>query len=283
MRKSNVRAIPSIEVMNVIRKCYVESSVGDIHVRMIAAKNDRAAPLFCLHPAPSSSLYFENVLPLLNEYRSVVAPDYPGYGGSAKQARARSIEEYADAMLETICGLEIEGPVDVFGFHTGCLVALEMALQAPQRIGKLVLCDVPYFTTDVQQKLRGEFTKPLPITSDLETLEGAWTFNVSNRLPDIPLSRAFDLFVEHLRGGTHDYFAFEAAFTYHCEEKFAEIGRWVDVIATQSALLEPSRAAASVLQNVRLLEALNIESPVFETGAESISKRILSVLDGAHE
>jgi hypothetical protein len=55
------------------------------------------------------------------------------------------------------------------------------------------------------------------------------------------------------------------------------------VIATQSGLLEPSRAAASALPNVRLLEALEVKSPAFETGADAISKRILSVLDDAYE
>jgi pimeloyl-ACP methyl ester carboxylesterase len=269
--------------MKLIRKCYVESSAGDIHVRELAAENSQAAPLVCLHPAPSSSLYFETALPLLNKRRRVIAPDYPGYGGSAKQESPPSIEEYAGAMLEVVNGLDIDGPVDILGFHTGCLVGLEMALQMPQRVGKLVLCDVPYFTNDVRQKLRDDMAKPMPISADLESLEGAWTFNVSNRLPAIPLPRAFDLFVEHLRGGAHDYFAFDAAFTYPCEEKFAELERRADVIATQSGLLEPSRAAAAVLQDVRLLEALEIESPVFETGAEAISERILSVLDDAHE
>jgi pimeloyl-ACP methyl ester carboxylesterase len=269
--------------MDVIRKRYVESSVGEIHVREIAADNEQTAALICLHPAPSSGLYFATVLPLLNNRRRVIAPDYPGYGGSAKQDHPRSIEEYAGAMLETIDGLEIDGPVDLFGFHTGCLVALEMALQTPQRIAKLVLCDVPYFSIDVRQKLRADMAKPMPISADLESLADAWTFNVSNRLPDIPLPRAFDLFVEHLRGGAHDYFAFDAAFAYPCEEKFAALQRRVDVIATQSGLLEPSRAAASMLPDVRLLEALEVESPVFETGADAISKRILSVLDDAYE
>lgn len=269
--------------MDLIRKSYVESSAGDIHVRELSAENEKAAPLVCLHPAPSSSLYFETALPFLNKRRRVIAPDYPGYGGSAKQESPPCIEEYAGTMLEVVNGLGIDGPVDVLGFHTGCLVGLEMALQAPGSIGKLVLCDVPYFTADVRKKLHGDMAKPMPVSADLDSLGGAWTFNVSNRLPAIPLPRAFDLFVEHLRGGTHDYFAFDAAFTYRCEEKFAALERHADVIATQSGLLDPSRAAATILKDVRLLEALEIESPVFETGAEAISKRILSILDDAHE
>ena len=273
----------SVELVDVIRKRYVETAVGDIHVRMMSAQSDQAAPLVCLHPAPSSGLYFETVLPLLNEHRRVIAPDYPGYGSSAMLQSPISIDEYAGVMLETIDSLEVDGPVDLFGFHTGCLVALDMALQQPQRIGKLLLCDVPYFTADVRPKLRSKMAKPMPVSADLASLDEAWTFNVSNRVPAIPLPRAFDLFVEQLRSGTHDYFAFDAAFAYPCEEKFAALERSADIIATQSGLLEPSRAAAKAMQDIRLLESLEIESPVFETGADAISKRILSVLDDTYE
>ena len=132
-----------------IRKGYVGTDFGQVHYRelgpSVAAER---RPLVCLHPAPSSGLYFTTVMPLLNENRRVIAPDYPGYGGSDAVTTPPAIADYAGAMLDVAAELVTGRSVDLLGFHTGCLVAVEMALAAPERVRRIVLCDVPYFTAD---------------------------------------------------------------------------------------------------------------------------------------
>lgn len=221
-------------------------------------------------------------MPLLNTSRRVVAPDYPGYGGSALLSEPPTINDYAKAMLETIDAIS-DSPVAVFGFHTGCLVAIEMALIAPAAMQNVVLCDVPYFTADVRAGLREKFAQPLPVTPKLDSLQAAWEFNITSRVDSVSLERALALFVEHLRGGTHDYYAFDAAFRYDCEARFAKLKKDTRIIATQSGLLEPSRAAARELANAQLTEALEIKTAVFESSAAAIAKRILTALDNDHD
>jgi pimeloyl-ACP methyl ester carboxylesterase len=270
--------------MSAIKRFYVGSSAGQLHGRSIPADgNNEHPPLLCLHPAPSSGLYFTTVMPKLNAARRVIAPDYPGYGGSDPLPDLPSIADYARAMQELIENYPLDAPVDILGFHTGCLVAAEMALMRPEQVRRLVLCDVPYFTGEAQVRLREQMATPLPIGDELECLAGAWAFNITSRVGNVPLPRAFELLTEHLRTGARDYVGFTAAFGYDCEQRFAALDADVVVIATQSGMLEPTLAAAAVIRGATLVTASEITTAVFESGADAISKHILTALDETHE
>ena len=228
-----------------MKKLYADTRFGQVHARIAhAASPSGCAPLLCLHPAPSSGLYFTTVMPLLSRDRDVIAPDYPGYGGSDALPKPVTIGDYAQAMLEFLDAAGVHEPVDVLGFHTGCLVAAEMAHAAPDKLHKLVLCDIPYFTTEQQDSFRAKMTQPMPVSAELESLAGPWAFNVSGRIDDVPLPRAFELFTEHLRAGTCDYFGFAAAFSYDCTARFSDLQADVSCLATQSGLHAPTEAAA---------------------------------------
>ena len=265
--------------MTHISKQYVHTSFGQIHLRKINAVNDQYPALVCLHPAPSSGLYFTTVMPMLNTDRQVIALDYLGYGGSARQDVMPGIADYAAAMTEAISNLGIHEPYDLMGFHTGCLVANEMALSQPELIRRLVLCDVPYFVADVRTSMQEKFAQPMALTEDLQSIAEIWKFNVASRIGDVPIQRAVELLAEHLRTGDHDHFAFHAAFDYACEERFAGLQANTTVIATQSAMLDPSRSAAEIIPGAQLVEALEITTAVFESGAQSIAARIITALD----
>jgi len=135
-----------------------DSDHGRIRVhRWSAAFADQAAPdLVLLHPMPHDGLFFRTIAPLLAIGRTVIAPDYPGYGGSDGLEGTPTIGLYADAMIDAIHSSQ--GPVDLFGFHTGCLVAVEMSLRYPGEVRRLVQVDVPYFDPAKRQELMaGEF------------------------------------------------------------------------------------------------------------------------------
>lgn len=265
--------------MTGIRKRYCDTSIGQIHLRELAADGpETGPPLVLLHPSPFSGLYFTTVMPLLNRGRRVIAPDYPGYGGSVTLTDPPSIATYANAMRETVAALGL-AQTDVLGFHTGCLVAVEMALEAPESLRRILLCDVPYFTGDTQVELRGKMTKPMPIGRRITCLESPWRFNIENRIDSVPLPRAFEMFAEHLRAGTQDYFGFAAAFSYDCESRFSALTGDVVVLATQSGLLEPSRVAAGIIPTATLVEVPEVTTAVFEAGAEAIARRIEETLD----
>ncbi len=266
--------------MTSIRRQYCDTRFGQVHVRVLEANGpEDSAPLVMLHPAPSSGLYFATVMPLLNRGRRVIAPDYPGYGGSDPASGEPDIVDYAGAVLDVVGELKLGMPVDVLGFHTGCLVAAEMAIAEPESIRRLVLCDIPYFTGELQNGLRSKMSKPMKVTAKLDSLADAWRFNIESRVPYVPLERAQELIAEHVRAGTRDSLGFRAAFSYDCEKRFKALQADTVILATQSGLHAPTLEAAKSIADATLVDVKEVKSAVFETGAAAISKRIAAALE----
>jgi len=263
-----------------ITKLYGATRFGQVHARHLDARGKKTqAPLICLHPAPSSGLYFTTVMPMLNSGRQVIAPDYPGYGGSDELATQPSIADYAQATLELLENIGIDVPVDILGFHTGCLVAAEMVLLQPDSVRRLVLCDVPYFDAEQRRNLHQQMAQPMAISGELDSIAGPWRFNIDSRIDTVPLPRAFELFAEHLRAGSKDYFGFAAAFSYDCESRFAALDADVALLATQSALREATVTLAKAMDRASFTDVTEVTTSVFESGAAAIAKRINEALD----
>lgn len=257
---------------------YRPGRCGAVHLRYLAARDaERRPPLLCLHPAPYSGIYFTTVMPLLNAGRAIIAPDYPGYGGSTPPPAPPSVGDYASAILDVIDDMSIES-ADVVGFHTGCLVGCEMALLDSATIRRLVLIDIPFFAGDERVDLLARTTQPRGFDADPDGLASEWDSTVTQRLDSMPFARAFELFVESLRAGNRSHWGFHAAFTYLADQRFPNVTTPTHVIATRSRLLEPTRQAAVVLPNATLVERLDIERAVFEEGAERIAVEIDTAL-----
>ncbi len=129
----------------------LQSPYGGLTVHELAAGPSGRLPLVCLHPAPFDGTYFAGFAAHFPGEREIWAPDYPGYGGSAPPPHQPGIDNYAAALLAALSGL-LTGRIHLLGFHTGCLVACEMALQAPDKIADLVLIDVPYYDAATQRE-----------------------------------------------------------------------------------------------------------------------------------
>lgn len=270
--------------MSAVRGHYVDTPTGQLHIRRLAAGVRSAPPLLCLHPAPYSGLYFTTAMPYLNAGRDVLAPDYPGYGGSTALTAAPAIADFAAAMHACLDGMKLEGPVDILGFHTGCLVAAEMALTAPERCGRLVLCDVPYFDETRQAALRERVGQPLALSGAFRSLEPAWQADVSSRIELAGLDRSIELLAEHLRAVPRDHEAFLAAFSYPCAARFAaldaSVAERLTIIATDSGLADATREAAAAVPTATFVDADDIAGAVFEAGAARIAEHVLAAVDG---
>lgn len=260
-----------------MKKTYVDSRHGQIHLRITApTSGENAAPLVCLHPTPYSGLFYKTLAPYLAKDRAVIAPDYPGYGGSDAGSDLPSIREFAEAMCDALHELPVnpglKGPFDLFGFHTGCLVAVEMSLIDPDLVGRLVLVDVPYFDSDKRKELYAMTTKPPVFTREVACLEKSWERNVGSRWDTQALARSLEIFTEELRAGEGVNRGFHAAFTYPCEAAFATVSKSVQVIATNSSLLEASRTTATLIPGCHLQECPEVEAPAMETWAQVIAE-----------
>lgn len=260
-----------------VRKGYSDGPEGQVHWRR--AGTQAGSDLYCFSPAPFGSLAFANLIPHLANDRCVIAPDYPGQGGSDGGQATPTIEDYARSMLAVMDDLSADQPVSLLGFHSGCLVAVEAALQAPDRIERIILIDVPAFDLETRAKLLPTIGTPFEPSADLDSLSKSWDAAITRRLETQPLDQCLALFADTVGNGPRMNATFHAAFTYDVEAKLSALDVDTRIIATQSSLLDSSRRAAELIPRSTLLEVSHIQRSVIDENAESIARIIAQQLD----
>ncbi|MFI1352366.1 alpha/beta fold hydrolase [Streptomyces sp. NPDC020898] len=81
---------------------------------------------------------FGPVLPALSAAHTVVAPDYPGSGGTPAVTAPLDLDELTDAVVDSAVRRGV-GRFAVVGFSLGTLVAVRAAVRHPERVTALVL------------------------------------------------------------------------------------------------------------------------------------------------
>ncbi|NET62666.1 MAG: alpha/beta hydrolase, partial [Symploca sp. SIO2E6] len=103
--------------------------------------------LLLLHMNPRSSDEFRELMPIFAENRCAIAMDLPGLGDSDKPPRIYSMADYAKTIIALLDELNIN-KTSLLGNHTGAYVAAEVAAAYPERIEKLILCNIDHFSEE---------------------------------------------------------------------------------------------------------------------------------------
>ena len=114
-------------------------NVNGLTTRYFTAGND-GPPLVLLHGDSDSALDWSWVLPTLAATHRVYAPDFPGFGDSAKPNVVYSPEFLAQFVADFLNTLGVERAVLV-GNSLGGLVALRLALSRSEQVAALALVD----------------------------------------------------------------------------------------------------------------------------------------------
>jgi len=118
-------------------------------VRIHCRDAGHGAPIVCLHSGWGYEVYpFDRVVDAFSARHRIVAPDRSGYGRSSPIADLPP-DFHRRAMLETrslIDGLGLERPV-VWGHSDGAIIALLLALEAPDRIGAAIVEATHFYKT----------------------------------------------------------------------------------------------------------------------------------------
>ncbi len=116
-------------------------------------RSGAGVPVVCLHGFCQSSAYWEPTLDRLSEVGSAgLAPDLPGFAGSAELNGPYTMETYADALARFLDARQIPRIVLVGG-SMGGVVAQQFALRHPERLVRLVLVATGSFTADPETAL----------------------------------------------------------------------------------------------------------------------------------
>lgn len=226
---------------------YVDTRWGQVHLRDTGTTGPTVV---LLHESPLSSAVYEPALGYLGHDLRAVALDTPGYGMSDGPPHTAEIADYATTLLEAIDALGVDR-FAVAGVHTGASLAIQLAVQAPDRVTHAVLSGVPVFEPEVRQRYLDTWAPPMQVAADGSHLRWAW--ERYERIwggPPALLHLAATTLLANLE---HYHHAYLAAFRYDPEPDLGRV-RCPVLLATaeQDLLIEADEVAVDRFPDARL-------------------------------
>ncbi|MBM4238605.1 MAG: alpha/beta fold hydrolase [Gammaproteobacteria bacterium] len=267
------RAVASAEVM--LRREFFDGRHGQLHLRRAMPRQTTGLvpPVVLLHQTPLSGRMFSELLPELGRSRLVLAPDTPGYGESAGPAAPPSVADYADALHDLIA--DQKEPVDLVGYHTGALLAAEIAVRHPESVRRLVLISMPFFDTERRASLR----TVTPLAEDGSALLAEWKSTMSVRPLGQSLEQAARLVAEKQRAGTRASYAMAALASYDAAPMLRSIRVPTILIAPKDGLAANTAAAAALIPGSKLIDMPQWSYGFFDADPAGTARVILEALD----
>ena len=254
--------LPAAAANPAVRHGYVDYRFGQMHytiatptVRGAAAKT----PIAMLHQTVNSAIESRSLFHELARDRVVIAIDTPGFGGSDGPDAVISIEQYAEAIAEGLraLGYRSSKPIDVLGFHTGALIAAELAIAEPSIIRRVALSGV--YVVSEERRKKAVALLPTYKTS-AEFFE--WFTGFLPQLRKYAQERAIDdgdwghITAESLRPLVRREFAHDAAFTYaaRVRQRLPRVTQPVLLLALGDGLRQPTLDSQPLFRNVKIAD-----------------------------
>jgi pimeloyl-ACP methyl ester carboxylesterase len=157
-----------------IKRAFLDTEDGQILYRI----GGEGEPILLLHMTPRSSDEFSELMPLLAAKKLVIAMDLMGLGDSDKPPRVYSVADYAKTAIALLDELGIKN-TSIFGSLTGGYIAGEIAAAYPERVNKLILCNVIGFDAEEQDKILQRYSQGYQIKEDGSHLMSQWLSRVN--------------------------------------------------------------------------------------------------------
>lgn len=235
------------------RKTYVEGPFGQVHLR-VAEPNPPAdhAPLVCFHMSPNSGVIYEAWIEEIGRDRTAIAADTPGFGMSDPPPKRPRIEDYARTMCQVIESLD-RAPVDLMGYHTGSMIAAEVANQAPHLVRKIIMVSAPVFTDDELETFR-ETYGPWSPDEDGSFLADKWKANRYWEMDGITPAMTVEKFADAIRRPQISWWGHAAAFDYDLNAVLPKLAQPTLVLAPEDDLVDHTRRGTAVMANTTVKE-----------------------------
>ncbi len=265
---NHVRSTPGVT------RAYTRCRYGQLHYRTAGPAISTAPVIVLLHQNPASSFEYEPLIAALGQDRRVIAFDTPGYGMSDPPPEQLDIAGYAAAFADALDALEITGPVDLYGFHSGTLLAIELALHLPAHVRRIVLTGIPMLPpAERAQRLHQAETQPGPDEQG-ETaralFEMFWTYAVTKRDLRVPLDTAVWNFADKSHA-MHRYTGVYRAVWAWDYARLALLKQPVLLLQPAEDLRDVSIAAAALIADSQVCELPDLTSDIFDLAADRIA------------
>lgn len=158
----------------IVRKSYVDTSGGQIHVRSMAGEG---VPLVFFHQTASSGQMWLKTMQHLAGQWPMHAFDTPGFGGSfdVTDEVTPTMTEYVGWLGEAVRALGIER-CHVVGHHTGSCIGVELAARQPDLVASLTMIGPVPLTDEERVEFSKHFGTPfVPVVSGSYLLEN-WEY-----------------------------------------------------------------------------------------------------------
>jgi pimeloyl-ACP methyl ester carboxylesterase len=231
--------------------------------------------------APKSGRSFHQILPYLSSDRLVVAPDYPGHGESdfPPDEPHVTVEDYADSIGEVIAHLNLEA-VNLIGYHTGSMVAVELARQHPLLVKKVINIAAPIFTESELNHFGGYFS-PTPLDEEGNRFRIMWERIMKYRGPGMTLEQCAVSMAENMRGGEYYEWGHRAAFKYAeaYTRYLGDISQPLLVMNPKDDLYEQTKRVDAFLKTGTRVDYLNWGTGLLDVFSEPVAQEMLNFFD----
>jgi pimeloyl-ACP methyl ester carboxylesterase len=244
-----------------VRRGFADIACGQVHYRHAGRASERPG-LGMIHQSPGSSKQLEGVIAALGAGRRVIAPDTLGNGDSSSAPIDKpDIPMLAEAAFEALDQL-LPGTFDLYGSHTGASIAMEIALNHPGRVRRLIIDGMGLYAAEEQSDILQSYARE--IAPDLEGthLLKVWHFcrdqylfwpyynrTAEGRLPNgLPDAGHFhDFVVEVLKAMRTYHQSYRAAFRHPKRDRLVQLRLPVLVTCSPSDMLHRYFAEVAAL------------------------------------
>ncbi len=270
------------EAATSIERAFVDGPFGQVHVRIARPAGESGkTPLVLFHASPYSSHYF---LPFMEEMardRIVIAMDTPGYGDSDAPPAPPSIANYAASAAQALqqLGYGDGAAVDILGYHTGGLIAAELALAQPAIVRRLVLPGFPFLTGEAQRDAYEKYVKPDVLSEDGSHLGDKWAFAAYAMPVGVTLERAQQHFNDMMQCEPRCWWSYHGVFSYPSEDRLPDLNHPVLLISYDGSLSEETKAARRVISHAEHVHIDGVTRGAFDVAVEALAHETRAFLD----
>ena len=268
-------------------KHYSPGRFGQVHIYSAAPANDadiKHPPLICMHPSPTSGEMYTDMVGYLAVDRVVHCPDTPGFSNSDAPPKKPTMADYGGSVADAIAALGYGADhdikqIDIFGFHTGSLVAAEFAAQRSDLVRRTVLAGVPHYTPEERARQYAQNVTGYPFFTDPDYAGRMYKRLVLDAKDSGTIEQRLRRYSDRLRAGPDGIWGIDAVFTHDTGALLPRLRMPVLLIAFNEQMTQPTRDAAKIIPNAKLVELLDLPIFGFIVAPERVAKTITAFLD----